>query len=150
MQSYYAEKVSRIRIAARFVNVPPCLIGIEAGMASHHIARELTALGHEVKQVPPSNRVEAFGLFGFSSTAIAVTPGTSSRSSSSRFATNSAEQRCQLPFQEFGRKKKVPTSIREGGILKNVFGIMTPLERGVSPHFRKNRALAGPSPVMRL
>ena len=40
------EKVSRTRIAARFVNVPPCLIGIEAGMASHHIARELAALGH--------------------------------------------------------------------------------------------------------
>ena len=48
------EKVSRTRIAARFVNVPPCLIGIEAGMASHHIARELAALGHEVKQVPPA------------------------------------------------------------------------------------------------
>jgi transposase len=48
------EKVSRTRIAARFVNVPPCLIGIEAGMASHHVARELVALGHEVKQVPPT------------------------------------------------------------------------------------------------
>jgi transposase len=48
------EKVSRTRIVARFVNVPPCLIGIEAGMASHHIARELVALGHEVKQVPPT------------------------------------------------------------------------------------------------
>jgi transposase len=48
------EKVSRTRIAKRFVNVPPCLIGIEAGMASHHIARELVALGHEVKQVPPA------------------------------------------------------------------------------------------------
>ena len=35
------EKVSRTRIAARFVNVPPCLIGIEAGMASHHISRDL-------------------------------------------------------------------------------------------------------------
>jgi transposase len=32
------EKVSRTRIANRFVNVPPCLIGIEAGMASHHVA----------------------------------------------------------------------------------------------------------------
>lgn len=30
------------------------LIGIEAGMASHHVARELVALGHEVKQVPPA------------------------------------------------------------------------------------------------
>ena len=33
------EKVSRIRIAARSVNVPPCLIGIEAGMASSSAAR---------------------------------------------------------------------------------------------------------------
>ena len=48
------ERVSRTRIGARFVNMPPCLIGIEAGMASHHVARELVALGHEVKQVPPA------------------------------------------------------------------------------------------------
>src|SRR5262245_62498300 len=48
------EKVSRTRIAARLVNVPRCLIGIEAGMASHHVARDLLALGHEVKQVPPA------------------------------------------------------------------------------------------------
>ena len=47
-------KVSRTRIATRLANVPPCLIGIEAGMASHHVARELVALGHEVKQVPPA------------------------------------------------------------------------------------------------
>jgi transposase len=48
------EKVSRTRIAARFVNLPPCLVGIEAGMASHYVARELVGLGHEVKQVPPA------------------------------------------------------------------------------------------------
>jgi transposase len=48
------EKVSRLRIAARLVNVQPCLIGIEAGMATHYLARELVALGHEVKQVPPT------------------------------------------------------------------------------------------------
>jgi transposase len=53
-QSFYGKKVSRTRIAARFVNLPPCLVGIEAGMASHHVARELAALGHEVKQVPPA------------------------------------------------------------------------------------------------
>ena len=46
------EKLSRGRIAARLVNVPKCLIGIEAGMATHYVARELLALGHEVKQVP--------------------------------------------------------------------------------------------------
>ena len=48
------EKIARHRIAARLVNVPPCLVGIEAGMATHYIARELVALGHEVKQVPPA------------------------------------------------------------------------------------------------
>ena len=48
------EKVSRGRIAARLANVPQCLIGIEAGMATHYVARELSALGHDVKQVPPA------------------------------------------------------------------------------------------------
>jgi transposase len=48
------EKVSRNRIVARLANAPPCLIGIEAGMATHYVARELIALGHEVKQVPPA------------------------------------------------------------------------------------------------
>ena len=48
------EKVSRGRIATRLVNMPQCLIGIEAGMASHYVARELLALGHKVKQVPPA------------------------------------------------------------------------------------------------
>ena len=48
------EKVSRQQITARLVNVPRCLIGIEAGMATHYMARELVALGHEVKQVPPA------------------------------------------------------------------------------------------------
>ena len=48
------EKVARGRIAARLVNVPRCLIGIEAGMATHYVARELIALGHDVRQVPPA------------------------------------------------------------------------------------------------
>src|SRR5262249_49742046 len=41
------------RIEAREpATLPPCLIGIEAGMATHYVARELTGLGHDVKQVP--------------------------------------------------------------------------------------------------
>ena len=48
------EKVSRGRIGSRLANVPHCLIGIEAGMATHYVARELAALGHDVKQVPPT------------------------------------------------------------------------------------------------
>lgn len=48
------EKISRSGITARFVNMQPCLVGIEAGMATHYMARELVALGHVVKQVPPA------------------------------------------------------------------------------------------------
>jgi transposase len=48
------EKIARGRIAARLANVPRCLIGIEAGMATHYVARELSALGHDIKQVPPA------------------------------------------------------------------------------------------------
>jgi len=47
------ERVSRGRITSRLANLPPCLIGIEAGMATHYVARDLAALGHDVKQVPP-------------------------------------------------------------------------------------------------
>ena len=47
------EKVARGRIALRPANLPPCLIGIEAGMATHYVARELAALGHDVKQFRP-------------------------------------------------------------------------------------------------
>ena len=47
------EKLGRSRIGARLANVPRCLIGIEAGMATHYVARELIALGHDVRQVPP-------------------------------------------------------------------------------------------------
>jgi transposase len=45
------EKIARGRIAARLANMPRCLIGIEAGMATHYVARELITLGHDVRQV---------------------------------------------------------------------------------------------------
>ena len=48
------EKLARGRIGGRLANVPPCLIGIEAGMGTHYVARELISLGHDVRQVPPA------------------------------------------------------------------------------------------------
>src|SRR3974377_903864 len=48
------EKIARQRITARLVNVPKCLVGIEAGMATHYTAREFLARGRKVKQVPPA------------------------------------------------------------------------------------------------
>ena len=47
------ERLGRGRVRARLTNVPRGLIGIEAGMATHYLARELIAIGHDVRQVPP-------------------------------------------------------------------------------------------------
>ncbi len=44
------EKLARSRIRTRLANVLRCLIGIEAGMGTHYVARELIALGHDVRQ----------------------------------------------------------------------------------------------------
>jgi transposase len=36
----------------RLVNLPRCLIGLEAGSGSHHIARQIKPLGHDVRLIP--------------------------------------------------------------------------------------------------
>ena len=45
-------KVSRSQLIRRLVNLPPCLIGLEAGSGSHHIARQIQPLGHDVRLIP--------------------------------------------------------------------------------------------------
>jgi len=47
------EKLARDRVVSRLANLPPCLIGIEAGLATHYVTRDLLAVGHDVRQVPP-------------------------------------------------------------------------------------------------
>jgi transposase len=37
-----------------FAKLPSCLVGIEACGTSHHWARELIKLGHEVRLMPPA------------------------------------------------------------------------------------------------
>jgi transposase len=41
-------------VVAFFQKLPPCLVGIEACASSHHWSRELQALGHTVRLMPPS------------------------------------------------------------------------------------------------
>jgi transposase len=44
----------RSQVLPFFTKLPPCLIGMEACGTSHHWARELTELGHEVRLMPPA------------------------------------------------------------------------------------------------
>src|SRR3989449_4914005 len=43
------QKWSRGQIEARFANMPPCLIGMEACVGAHHLSRKLNALGHDAR-----------------------------------------------------------------------------------------------------
>ena len=45
--------LSRSKVLVFFAKLPRCLIGMEACSSSHYWARELSALGHEVKLMPP-------------------------------------------------------------------------------------------------
>lgn len=47
-------KVRRDRLLALLGGLKPCLIGMEACATAHHWARELEALGHQVKLMPPA------------------------------------------------------------------------------------------------
>ena len=47
-------KLRRSEVTKFFKPLPPCLIGIKACATAHHWARELTALGHQVKLMPPA------------------------------------------------------------------------------------------------
>jgi transposase len=47
-------RLRRRDVPGFFAGLPPCLVGIEASRSAHYWARELTALGHAVKLMPPS------------------------------------------------------------------------------------------------
>jgi len=46
------QKWSRGQVEARFANMPPCLIGMEACVGAHHLSRRLKALGHDARLMP--------------------------------------------------------------------------------------------------
>ena len=47
-------QLKRRCVLAFFEKLPPCLIGVEACASSHHWSRELRALGHKVRLMPPA------------------------------------------------------------------------------------------------
>ena len=46
-------KLTRDRFLKLFREIPPCIVGLEAGSGAHHWARELAKLGHDVRLMPP-------------------------------------------------------------------------------------------------
>src|SRR6201984_3738956 len=48
------KRVCRAKVLELFSPFPSCLVGIEACPSAHHWSRELRALGHTVRLMPPS------------------------------------------------------------------------------------------------
>ena len=49
------KKLRRSAVLDFLRGLPPCLIGLEACAGSHHWAREIATLGHEVRLIPPAH-----------------------------------------------------------------------------------------------
>lgn len=48
------KSLRRSQLHSFFDRTPPCLVGMEACATSHYWTRELTALGHDVRLIPPT------------------------------------------------------------------------------------------------
>ena len=46
------QKLTRRQLAVRLSNMPPCLVGLEAGVGAHHLGRTLKERGHDVRLMP--------------------------------------------------------------------------------------------------
>ncbi len=53
-QAVVRRRLRRSEVQAYFRSLEPCLVGMEACATAHHWARELIALGHTVKLMPPA------------------------------------------------------------------------------------------------
>ena len=54
----FRRQLKRRYVLAFFEKLPPCLVGIEACASSHHWSRELQAIGHCVRLMPPATTKE--------------------------------------------------------------------------------------------
>jgi transposase len=48
------KRIRRGQVLAFFSGIPTCLVGLEACATAHHWARELIALGHDARLMPPN------------------------------------------------------------------------------------------------
>jgi transposase len=56
-------QLRRTEMVKFFAKLPPCLVGLEACASAHYWGREITALGHQVRLMPPT-RVKPYVKWG--------------------------------------------------------------------------------------
>lgn len=120
------QKWSRGQVEARLVNIPPCLIGMEACVGAHHLSRKLASLGHDArlmsaKYVRPYSKGQKNDFNDAEAIAEAV-----QRPTMKFVATKTAEQ---LDLQALHRVRERLVSQRTG-IINQIRAFM--LERGIA------------------
>jgi transposase len=120
------QKWSRGQVEARLVNMPPCLIGMEACVGAHHLSRKLRALGHNARLMPakyvrPYSKGQKNDFRDAEAVAEAV-----QRPTMNFVATKTAEQ---LDLQALHRVRERLVSQRTG-IINQIRAFL--LERGIA------------------
>ena len=120
------QKWSRGQVEARFANLPPCLIGMEACVGAHHLSRKLREFGHDARLMPakyvrPFSKGQKNDFNDAEAIAEAV-----QRPTMKFVATNTAEQ---LDLQALHRVRERLVSQRTG-IINQIRAFL--LERGVA------------------
>ncbi|HEV7394053.1 MAG TPA: IS110 family transposase [Burkholderiales bacterium] len=120
------QKWSRGQIEARLANIPSCLIGMEACVGAHHLARKLTAFGHDARLMPAKYvRPYAKGQKNDFNDAEAIAEAVQ-RPTMKFVATKTADQ---LDLQALHRVRERLVSQRTG-IINQIRAFM--LERGIA------------------
>jgi transposase len=120
------QRWSRSQVEARFANLPPCLIGMEACVGAHHLSRQLKALGHDARLMPakyvrPYSKGQKNDFRDAEAIAEAV-----QRPTMKFVATKTAEQ---LDLQALHRVRERLVSQRKG-IINQIRAFL--LERGIA------------------
>src|SRR6187399_3291736 len=120
------QKWSRGQMEARFANMPPCLVGMEACVGAHHLSRKLRMLGHDARLMPakyvrPYSKGQKNDFRDAEAIAEAV-----QRPTMKFVATKTAEQ---LDLQALHRVRERLVSQRTG-IINQIRAFL--LERGVA------------------
>src|SRR5262249_52004148 len=123
------KRLRRPDILRFFASLQPCLIGIEACSASHHWARELIRLGHEVRLMP-ARYVKPYGQRGKSDALDAEAICEAVSRPTMRFATiKTAEQQSVLTLHR-SRELLVKQQTMLANLIRGClgeFGIVAPV-----------------------
>jgi transposase len=120
------QKWSRGQVAARLANMPRCLVGMEACVGAHHLARKLATFGHDTRLMPAKYvRPYARGQKNDFNDAEAIAEAVQ-RPTMKFVATKTADQ---LDLQALHRVRERLVSQRTG-IINQIRAFM--LERGIA------------------